>query len=541
MFLANVAVCALFATSQLLAAEDASQAAATSAGQPAGSLSAEQVKALIATLGDADFKTRAAAQKELVAAGASVLDALEQATKSGDAEVKQRAEDAIRKINVGVVVTTSKALAKNQLWSYAIDNGAISAPAVAGGKAYVMGQNWKLHAVDVKTGKTVWVTDTAIKGWGQFFAGEKVVAAIQMTRVTAYDAKDGTRLWQKDTKPASAPATVPAIRFAPFDRGVGASASAPAPSSGPVGPAARAGGGLAAPIQAGVPQAWVVGDVVVVYGGADRIKGYRALTGDDAWEMEVTGKPTSCVPVMANGVVYVARDTFVGAIDVAAKKPLWGTKLKGCSLLAMGGKTLYCVVGGKVVAMDATTGVKSWDADLPGAAEGANAVPRAPVMASGGLGARNLVADDFRAYVLLGDVLTTFDAKKGDQATVELELNDPRREGEEGEKDPPGGEDGMRMGSAGKGGMNRLVPTGGMLCAVNEIGLFAFDGKTGQRLWMLPLSVRPQGDPVIADGVLYFSSPQMRGAVPEERALINDVPGLHALKVSKQGMRRRAE
>ena len=152
-------------------------AVAPAASQAAVQLTAEQVKALVAKLGDADFKVREAAQKELVQAGPAVLDALEQAAKSDDAEVKQRAAEAIKEIRDAIALAVSQEVAKNYLWSYTLDNGAIGSPVVYGGAAYVIGQDWKLHAVDVKTGKKVWAFDLPVKGMAQVSAGEKVVAA----------------------------------------------------------------------------------------------------------------------------------------------------------------------------------------------------------------------------------------------------------------------------------------------------------------------------------------------------------------------------
>ena len=557
--LVALTACSAMLVSPLFSAD--APTAPPAASQAAKALTADQVKAAIARLADKDFKVRAAAQKELVQGGPAVLDALEQATKNDDAEVRQRAADAIKEIKAAVAAATSLELAKNFLWSYPMENGANSSPVVVGGMAYVTGQDGKLHAVDSKTGKVIWMVALPTRGASQVSADEKVVIVTQMQSVTAFDTKEGKQLWQKEIKaagavfggkgPASGPVMNPPIRAVPLNGGGAAGGGAGAnlaPGGAPVvnqqgaagGAVARPGVIVAAgPFQLTRAQSWVVGELVVTRLG-DKLKACKALTGDDAWEMDVKAAGSYCNSVLADGVLYLVTEKSVAAIDLASHKELWNVELPSCSSLAMGGKTLCCLAAGKIVALDAKKGDKLWDADVPaGAAAGGNI---APVGMSGAMGYRNLVVDDARVYVVIGEELTTFDLKKGEKATAKLDLSVPQAEGA---KDPAtGGPDGgmtvvIQGGAAGfktmpmNSGMVRWTAAGGTLYGANNLAIFAFDGKTGQRLWALPISLMLTAEPTVADGVIYFATMKRYAAQPVEDPQPKDLPGMHALKMPK--------
>jgi outer membrane protein assembly factor BamB len=61
-------------------------------------------------------------------------------------------------------------------------------------------------------------------------------------------------------------------------------------------------------------------------------------------------------------------------------------------------------------------------------------------------------------------------------------------------------------------------------------GLFAFDGKSGQRLWALPNKQMLSGDPVVAEGAIYYTTSRYLAA-PDENTQPKDLPGLHAVKL----------
>jgi outer membrane protein assembly factor BamB len=501
----------------------------SSAAEPAKSLTADQVKALIAKLGDADFKVRDAAQKDLVHAGPAALDALEQAAKSGDAEVKQRAAEAIKQIKDAVALADTQEMAKNYVWSHAIQNGAIGSPVVLGGMAYVVGQGPTLHAVDIKTGKEAWSYSMPTKGSPLVSAGEKVIALTVGRILMVVSVMDGNQLWQKDLRPATASTPAPGAGQAV------APASLPpgqAPN-GPPGPVLAAG-----PIMPlGRLQAWVVGDAVVVRIALNKLKAFKALTGDDAWEMEV--KPAGfpmCNTVVAGGVAYTSEGASVTAIDLSTRKRLWSQEVGFCTGLARGGQTLVCRTAGKFVALETKKGEKAWavdwNPDLP-------AGPQGPIARSRDSG---LVVDDARLYTLVGDEITTFDLNnKGKMTTAKLDLSLLETEGG---KDAANSLNARPQGGAGGNGnfnggldMARWTACGGTLYVDTVQGLFAFDGKDGRRLWVLPLPTKQMlsGAPVVADGVIYFATTPLSTAQFDEKTLPKDLPGLHAVKL-KIGM-----
>lgn len=69
--------------------------------QPTTTTREAKIAELVRKLGDPDFETREAAQRDLVALGAPALPALEQAKKSPDPEVASRATEAIARIRGG--------------------------------------------------------------------------------------------------------------------------------------------------------------------------------------------------------------------------------------------------------------------------------------------------------------------------------------------------------------------------------------------------------------------------------------------------------
>jgi outer membrane protein assembly factor BamB len=154
-----------------------------------------------------------------------------------------------------------------------------------------------------------------------------------------------------------------------------------------------------------------------------------------------------------------------------------------------------------------------------------------------------LVADETRLYGVLGDEMISFDLRKGDKTSARLDLTVPQADGGEAAAGGNTGAavvvgpagvavgGGMRMTSSIRGGMVRWTAAGGTLYVGGNDGLFAFDGKTGQRLWVLPVKQTMPGDPVVADGVLYYTTARYGGPATDEKALPKDLPGLHAVKL----------
>jgi outer membrane protein assembly factor BamB len=300
------------------------------------------------------------------------------------------------------------------------------------------------------------------------------------------------------------------------------------------------------------PRAWVAGDVVVARVALDKLKAFKALTGEDAWEIEVKPGSPMCFPVVNGGIAYLTEGDSVTAIDLATQKRLWTTELANCTSLARGGQALVCQAGGKIVALDVSKkGEKLWDADLPEGGAGGGPALNVPVAKVRGFG--GLVVDDSRVYMVAGDEMVTYDLKKGEKASSKLDLTLPEEGAKEGAAagdgvgtvvvGPGGGAGGMVviqgggnvMMTSASGGLMRWTASGGMVYAATNKGLFAFDGKSGQRLWLLTINQRLSGDPVVAGGAIFFGTMRAYGpaAAPDEKALPKDLPGLHAVKLKE--------
>ncbi|MFB3893010.1 MAG: PQQ-binding-like beta-propeller repeat protein [Phycisphaerae bacterium] len=454
-----------------------------------------QIKTLVDQLGDKDFKVRAAAERELVRIGVPAIDALGQAAMAGDAEVRQRAARAVNEINAAATVAASRELAKGLIWSYPIKNGGIGAPAVSGGSAYAVGKDMQLHRVDIRTGKKVWAVDLKDRAFGsEIFAGPKVVFLTQGMVLTAFNVADGKQLWQKDM-------------------------NAPPP-----------GGGKRTEFLAGRLAAWNMGDTVVAQADADSFKGFKAMTGEEAWECKVKrpeGWPAA--PAMAGGVLFAKTGQSIAAIDLATRKEIWrqDKDVAGCTAMGAGGGALCCLAGDKIVALDAKKGERLWTADAPGRGEGPGRG------APGAVRVERLVADDTNLYLALagGGALAAYDLRKGDMRVLNLDMGVAMDEAQR-----------KAAGMADTGDVKPVVwgftwwsVSGGTLYAASEIAMFAFDIKTSKRLWTLLLDDPLSGEMAVADGVIYFATdyrpkPQTPGA-KDASPLI--APGLHAMIVPK--------
>lgn len=458
------------------------------ASRPAKALSPEQAKTLIQKLGDRDYKIREAAQKELSEAGPAVLGALAEAAASGDPEVKARAEACIQAIKAAAARAAGEELAKNYLWSLPMDGGAAPAggPVVAAGRVYVTGLDRRLHVVDIKTGKEAWAVDVRIPApLPQVDADDKVAVVVLAHELTVYDVRDGNQLWQASLVPAN-----------------------------PTEPAAPGSNG----------QAWLMGDLVVGRIGADHLKAFKAQGGEVAWDMDC-GAAAWTNFAIADGIASVVRSGSVAALDLAGQKELWSSDLPGVMSIAVGDKTFcYQTRDGRIVALDVRNkGQKLWEANIPP-----------------GHG-RRMAFDDGRAYVSTGDMVTSWDLKTGQQAAAKLDLGAPADEGA-ANADAAGlrrystwwtVSQGTVYGAWADGAREPATPGRRSGMTVYAAGLFAFDAKTGERLWRLPLAGAPAGGGVVSDGVIYFATGSASNVMPplEANAPPKDLPGLHALRL----------
>ena len=182
----------------------------------------------IRKLGDRSYKVREEAQKRLIAIGEPAVGLVTEALKSGDPEVKARAEtvlDEIRKISHQA---RTEAVRKGLLWARPIAGGVTGAPAICDGMAFVVGADQKIHvvggdqkihAVDARTGREVWVSGQA-GTFSPLRAAGGLVFAVECgnaRKLFAYDARKGTVVWSRKVPCSSA--VEAAQDFCPPSRG----------------------------------------------------------------------------------------------------------------------------------------------------------------------------------------------------------------------------------------------------------------------------------------------------------------------------------
>jgi outer membrane protein assembly factor BamB len=496
LLLAAAMGCAL--TAACLNGADAAPGVPSPASQPASQASAERIKSLIDRMGDADSTVRDAAQRELIQIGQGAMDALVQATKNPDAEVRSRATEIVREIRASATLALSKGLAKNHLWSFEIPAGTIGSPVVFGERLYVVGGDWKLYSIDTKAGKKVWDADHQGKGSFALAAGEKVAAIIQGAGLTVHDVKDGKELWKKDVPGAAGPTGGPAI------------------------------GGAPGKFPTFVPsQVWIVGDTVVVK-ATDGLKAFKTATGDDAWDVEVKLEARPSNAAEAAGVVCMSSGKAVMGVDLASHKQIWSKDIANCAVLGSNGKLFCALAESKLYMLDPMKGDKLWEADLP-------ADPKAKPTRAPSMGRRpaGLVMDDSRLYIVFGSQeFTTYDLKTGASSTVSFDsslLEAAARQASAGSDDRTGA---FAPGVLSLGG-SRIASGGKYYTNTNNNALLAFDGKTGQNLWMLPTKQTVVGNLIIADGVLYYVT--LKGVTKTAESAPapqpQDLSGVHALKL----------
>lgn len=437
----------------------------------------------IRKLGDAKYRVREEAQKRLIAIGEPAVRAVTEALKSEDAEVKARAEAILEEIRKRSHQARTEAVRKGLLWARPIAGGVAGPPAVCDGMAFVVGGDRKVHAVDVKTGREVWVSDQA-GTFTQLRAGGGLVFAMecgQAKKLFAFDARKGTVAWSREV-PCSGPVYPELVggvvyvgqqRLLALDAGTGET-KWEAPLSRPT---------LARPAVAGrfVYVACANGKVRVLDAATGRAKSdFQTLQGTAAEEIAV-----------ADGVLCVLGQSAVQAVDVKERKQLWRFPLPGGTVhvraaihingralnlsgggasLRMADGTVYVArgSGSPVYALDARTGNKKWDHTPPQAAQrggGNNGV----IIAGGAVrlaGVRGVRIQGGRVILPAG---------WGASASAPL-----------------------------------AVLEGVVYCPATD-SLRALDAGTGKEIWRLPTAGRPL-TPTLADGVLFFGTQAGQGA-----------------------------
>jgi outer membrane protein assembly factor BamB len=94
------------------------------------------------------------------------------------------------------VATDALEVPLTPVWTFSIDLGSESSPAIAGGRVYVTGLDAKLHALDLESGEPLWFYDAVdeIKS-SPSVAGDSVYFGDESGTFHAVDAATGAARW----------------------------------------------------------------------------------------------------------------------------------------------------------------------------------------------------------------------------------------------------------------------------------------------------------------------------------------------------------
>ena len=442
---------------------------------------AAEVAQWLRKLDDASYRVREEAQQRLIALGEPAEQAVAEALKSGSPEVRARARVILAEIQRRTQQARTDAVRKRVVWSRPIEGGVAGAAVVSDGVAVVVGGAQKLHGIDVKTGREVWVSEQAgLLGQLQADAGKIFAIAGSGGRtLVAFDPGKGTVAWRSDV-PGDQPVHLTAV------------------------------GG-------------------VVYAGGSRLMALEAATGKTRWEAPLPA-PVSAPAVVAGGAVFVARaDGKVRALDLATGKALWEIEVFPAAAVAAlaADDGVLCAMGASaVVALDVKERKELWRFPLPGPARQVGAaiqINGRNLRLSGSGGslrmARGLVFVRSGAAVSVhalagrtGEKQWTYTPRPPDGAAVA---------GPDGIAFPAGGgvqivgAQGARIqagrlilsGGWGAGTAAPLTVAGPVVYCPASDALRAVDAGTGRELWQLPTTGQAT-TPVLAGGLLLLGTRQ---------------------------------
>ncbi|MFB3893387.1 MAG: PQQ-binding-like beta-propeller repeat protein [Phycisphaerae bacterium] len=535
-------------------------------------VSPEKVAELVKQLGDGDYKARDTAQKELTEIGEPARAELEKAAASNDLEVKQRAGAILAEIHRLDMLRASQAVEKKHLWAFEVKGGALGSPVVADGKAFIVGADRKVYAVDVKTGKEVW--KYADVGDGPMPLGEPVVTdglvivSDRSKALHAIDASTGKLSWKFESQPAG-------------NQNQNQNQAQQVKQAQAMVMIARAGGvdGIGQPSAAG-------GRVFVMDMNDKQLHAIDARTGKRAWEVNPGQMPVGRLAAGDNAVCVTGMDGSLTAFNPKTGDKLWTEKnIVNPTGLAVNGDMVCYVSQDSLVAREAATGKETWTYKLPNpaAAAGGNGAFMAQAWVNGRMLGNTggsdgpLAIADGAIHVLAGEDMLAVDAKTGKK---KWQYAIVAKDKEEKADDQPQGQGVIRQQVVVQGGVGgqivfnnggavvRMVigPNGQMIMegasmslspvvgpetayVANSDGILAVSLKDGRRLWKLKTS-QVAGRGVLADGVLYFNTtepaagnigfvnvaPAGQAVQPEDakegdKPSAKDTPGLHALNV----------
>jgi outer membrane protein assembly factor BamB/predicted phosphodiesterase len=229
-------------------------------------------------------------------------------------------------------------------WTLASDANIISTPAVAGENVFVGNQNGKMSCFNLKNGKEQWSFATK----GAIFSspavkGERVVFGSGDGTVYCLQAKTGKLIWKKETGTA--------VLGCPLIQGdtifIGGSGHAFYALETRSGKSIWTFNQLNGPV---VSTPLLYGGNLIFGAWDCNLYALNSANGQLSWKWNngttvINYSPASCIPVAADGVVYVvAPDRYISAIDAENGQTLWrnnDTRVRESIGISADGKWIY--------------------------------------------------------------------------------------------------------------------------------------------------------------------------------------------------------
>lgn len=458
----------------------------------------EKIRKLVGDLGNASYQSRERAQSELIEIGPPAIGALEAAVRSGDEEVRQRAQKALAEVHANARRRARQAIARNLLWKAPAWAGAIGRPLAAGKRIlYVQRGEPPLVTADARTGKSLWGSDVQ---------GHPLVA--------------GKTVYLKDTRG----------RLRALDLATG-----------------KAPGEFTPRAVEGLPA--FAGGVLYVGGQRESFLALDAATGREMWRVHLPkGADSGVRPVVAAGCVHVAAtDGAIYALACQDGQRKWAAPVgKGrLRCLASHRGLLIARSQSALHGLAVDTGRPAWEFPIPsGAAPAGLGVVRIRqrivvkwhemVLDSSDFDAPgSVVSADGVLYLTVGDRLVGVDAATGKEKWAHRpEFGSPGKPGGPHVIQLQQGGAQLRIVVAGNAigvgaspgaGLTDPAAADGVLYFGSREGLHAVDVKTGQEIWRFATATPVSGPPAIADGVIYFGT---------SRALVGGLLAFHEQAVT---------
>jgi outer membrane protein assembly factor BamB len=256
-----------------------------------------------------------------------------------------------------------------------------ASPVIAGGRAFLLGADQSLSAVNAATGAAIWkvelrqrdTRDRVAIGGGVAVADGKVFVTSGFGLAAAFDAETGRELWRtRSNSPfAAAPTAVGGRVFAVTSDSELIAMSA---TDGAVLWTHQAIAEPARILSSSSPA--VVGDIVIAPFASGEVIALLAANGRRLWVDALTraGRMTSLSaindvsgrPVALEGQVYaVSHSGVLAAIDQRSGQRVWARGLASTQTPWAAGDALYVVsVDGELAALERTTGRAFWVTQL---------------------------------------------------------------------------------------------------------------------------------------------------------------------------------